>query len=244
MKTHQTFRTEMPAIALLAWLLLPQTGYSFYNPGTGRWLSRDPIGERGGDNRYTFVRNCSTVLRDPLGLEVSASACAKLVSQMDASNSTIQWFRKRMAAHKPPCKLKVKCECCTGGGSFKAGGKEGDAGTLLLCYGGANDIKQMTINYIHEMSHAYDSCYGLNADTCENRACTEIRAIISSGQCDDGSPWRRTSETKEDCVRRQAAENTSANPDWKCGDGKESVKKAWDRCYYTPKPEKPSVPRP
>jgi RHS repeat-associated protein len=30
-------------------------GYRYYNPGTGRWLSRDPIGEKGGLNLYGFV---------------------------------------------------------------------------------------------------------------------------------------------------------------------------------------------
>ena len=32
-------------------------GYRYYNASTGRWLSRDPIGEKGGANLYGFVRN-------------------------------------------------------------------------------------------------------------------------------------------------------------------------------------------
>lgn len=32
-------------------------GYRSYNPSTGRWPNRDPIGERGGMNLYGFVRN-------------------------------------------------------------------------------------------------------------------------------------------------------------------------------------------
>lgn len=36
-------------------------GYRSYNPSTGRWLSRDPIGEKGGLNLYGFVGN------DPIG---------------------------------------------------------------------------------------------------------------------------------------------------------------------------------
>jgi uncharacterized protein RhaS with RHS repeats len=34
----------------------------------GRWLSRDPIGERGGDNLYAFVENVPTMFMDFLGL--------------------------------------------------------------------------------------------------------------------------------------------------------------------------------
>lgn len=70
---------------LAAWLLLPQSAHSSYNPGTGRWLSRDPINEprlkalthkRGGFNRdeeknlYGFVRNGAVSFVDRLGQDV------------------------------------------------------------------------------------------------------------------------------------------------------------------------------
>jgi RHS repeat-associated protein len=32
-------------------------GYRYYDPGTGRWPNRDPIGQWGGDNLYGFVGN-------------------------------------------------------------------------------------------------------------------------------------------------------------------------------------------
>jgi uncharacterized protein RhaS with RHS repeats len=41
---------------------------AFYNPSTGRWLSRDPIEERGGRNSYAYVRNVTTSRHDRLGL--------------------------------------------------------------------------------------------------------------------------------------------------------------------------------
>ena len=34
-------------------------GYRYYDPSTGRWLSRDPAEERGGLNLYIFVGNNS-----------------------------------------------------------------------------------------------------------------------------------------------------------------------------------------
>jgi RHS repeat-associated protein len=43
-------------------------GYRYYNPNTGRWLSRDPKGERGGKNLYGFVRNAPISRTDYLGL--------------------------------------------------------------------------------------------------------------------------------------------------------------------------------
>jgi len=43
-------------------------GFRYYNPVTGRWPSRDPIGERGGMNLYGFVGNDGVNWWDYLGL--------------------------------------------------------------------------------------------------------------------------------------------------------------------------------
>jgi RHS repeat-associated protein len=57
-------------------------GYRYYNASTGRWLSRDPIGERGFNllgrikgtgeavNRYVFVANNAVGTFDPDGLKI------------------------------------------------------------------------------------------------------------------------------------------------------------------------------
>jgi len=42
--------------------------YRVYQPSTGRWVSIDPIGERGGLNLYGFVGNNPASRVDPLGL--------------------------------------------------------------------------------------------------------------------------------------------------------------------------------
>jgi RHS repeat-associated protein len=44
------------------------TLYRAYDPATGRWQSRDPIGESGGINLYGYVGNDPVSLIDPLGL--------------------------------------------------------------------------------------------------------------------------------------------------------------------------------
>ncbi|MCP5550455.1 MAG: RHS repeat-associated core domain-containing protein [Akkermansiaceae bacterium] len=44
-------------------------GFRYYNPQTSRWLSRDPIEEKGGSNLYAFVGNCAIISIDRLGLE-------------------------------------------------------------------------------------------------------------------------------------------------------------------------------
>jgi len=47
-------------------------GFRYYNSRTGRWASRDPIGEEGGANIYGFVENAPTEWIDPLGLALYA----------------------------------------------------------------------------------------------------------------------------------------------------------------------------
>jgi len=44
-------------------------GHRYYDPVTGRWPSRDPIGERGGMNLYEFLRNDGINWWDKLGLD-------------------------------------------------------------------------------------------------------------------------------------------------------------------------------
>ena len=45
-----------------------ESGFRFFSPGIGRWMSRDPIGEKGGGNLLCFIRNCPDTALDYLGL--------------------------------------------------------------------------------------------------------------------------------------------------------------------------------
>jgi len=55
-------------VGMLIWLATIQPGWSFYNPSTGRWLSRDPIGEQGGMNLVGIVKNEPIAKFDRFGL--------------------------------------------------------------------------------------------------------------------------------------------------------------------------------
>jgi hypothetical protein len=57
MRTFTITTTVTPTLALIAWLLVPQTAHCFYNSSTGRWINRDPLQERGGANIYSFIGN-------------------------------------------------------------------------------------------------------------------------------------------------------------------------------------------
>jgi hypothetical protein len=68
----QSSKTAALILALTALLLLPQVGQCFYNPNTGRWLSRDPIEENGEANLCGFIQNDPVSEIDPFGLAGSA----------------------------------------------------------------------------------------------------------------------------------------------------------------------------
>jgi hypothetical protein len=57
----------------LAWMALPASVAAFYNPSTGRWLSRDPVDEDGGFDLYGFVNNNPPNATDSLGLVIETS---------------------------------------------------------------------------------------------------------------------------------------------------------------------------
>lgn len=68
-------------------------GYRFYDPATGRWLSRDPIGERGGINNYSMVENDPVANIDFLGLkEIEVGRCeAYLFIGHSTKTNPIKW---------------------------------------------------------------------------------------------------------------------------------------------------------
>ena len=45
----------------------------WYDPGTGRWLSKDPVGIAGGLNQYEFCESNPVMFVDPTGLDGHSS---------------------------------------------------------------------------------------------------------------------------------------------------------------------------
>ena len=60
-------------------------GYRFYDPGAGRWLNRDPIGEEGGVNLYGMVGNDPVNAFDVLGQQGLVPDTAKLIIAGDVA---------------------------------------------------------------------------------------------------------------------------------------------------------------
>ena len=56
-------------------------GFRMYSPEMGRWISRDPIGEKGGANIYGFVNNNAITHLDILGLCIKACCSSELAAR-------------------------------------------------------------------------------------------------------------------------------------------------------------------
>jgi hypothetical protein len=83
-------------------------GYRYYDPNVGRWLSRDPIEEKGGLNLYGFVGNDTINYVDVLGLcELGRKVFLKVVAYLFESEGT----------HALGNELKKKLAKLTGAGT-------------------------------------------------------------------------------------------------------------------------------
>jgi hypothetical protein len=61
-------------VALLTYCFGLCNASAFYDPGTQRWMNRDPFEEVGGKNLFTFTRNNSVNGRDAFGLSSECDA--------------------------------------------------------------------------------------------------------------------------------------------------------------------------
>ena len=72
-------------------------GFRYYDPETGRWLNRDPIGERGGINLYGFVRNDGVSWWDLLGAKPWDEFDSPIAAFFDAAHHIAEEAKKSKA---------------------------------------------------------------------------------------------------------------------------------------------------
>lgn len=73
---------------------LSDFGYRFYRADVGKWLTRDPIGEDGGLNIYTFTENNPINLTDPKGLEVECKVKWNVPPKVEITDPDNPFFGK------------------------------------------------------------------------------------------------------------------------------------------------------
>ena len=96
----------MLLMVALVWLALLTSASAFYNPSTGRWLSRDPIGEEGGMSLYASVQNDPVRFWDFLGnkkVEINLQGdftVEATVAVTDVCNGGPLWFNVHVDAEQ------------------------------------------------------------------------------------------------------------------------------------------------
>ena len=178
-------------------------GYRFYSPAFGRWASRDPIGERGGDNLYSTAKNSLIVKWDIFGLFVSETTCEISTNTFFELNPEWKQLIKDAENGNPPCFLEISCSCC---GSRDKGTRIGteEGGTkrsrVTICYNNADSETDLVGTIAHELTHHLDDCGnmteydcgGLSSKEqyvcyCAQSICKEMRAYMQQGLCNDGA---------------------------------------------------------
>lgn len=160
-------------------------GYRYCSSSVGRWLSRDPLQERGGLALYCFVNNASISSIDLLGLRLGVSECQGHVRKLLAEDDTgVAILMKQIRDHKcrnpfPRC---AECPSCFGrANGYTAKG----AGFVILCANNQDSIATVKETLIHELVHSLDYCIAGYPDdeSCEFRICSEIKAYKADGSC-------------------------------------------------------------
>lgn len=108
-------------VALIALVVITEANaMRWYSPNTGRWLSRDPVGEKGGANLLSFKQNDMLGYIDPWGLEIknyrysefnppSGSFVVKLMPGISVGDKSFDGFQLHYhRSEDPPCPCSKK----------------------------------------------------------------------------------------------------------------------------------------
>jgi RHS repeat-associated protein len=155
-------------------------GYRYYDPVTGRWPSRDPIGEMGGINLYGFVGNNGVNRIDDLGL----ADCSKCNEGLEQAQQVYADEIKKLG--DKGCKVRFACKCCDDkdqAGEFGAdrgmfGPKK--TGEIIVCCRDDNNNADITVTVYHELIHALQNCKKRYRGKCKDSICREIQAYANS----------------------------------------------------------------
>jgi RHS repeat-associated protein len=84
--------------------------FRYYDPNVGRFLTRDPIGYRGGINLYAYVANNSANLHDPSGLQVRSDRNFRLddINPLTGRTYKAGLNRPRPKPYQPPDDVYVR----------------------------------------------------------------------------------------------------------------------------------------
>ncbi len=192
-------------------LRLVYYNHRYYHPIDGRWISRDPIHERGGNNLYAFVKNRPTHKTDYLGEQeaeksIGEEKCKELVQKSIASPPRrLKKVKSNMKEKK--CRLpRIYCLC---GGNGARATYYAHNNSISLWYNKIADTKDFYHSILHEYVHAFQYCKGMNGIDCEDQIARELEANYLDGRCEKQHPDK--GQLFDECVIRSAV---ASSYDW------------------------------
>ncbi len=137
-------------------------GYRYYDPVTGRWPSRDPIGERGGVNLYGMVGNRITNVFDILGLLPPEPVRGELPSGPFEPGLTLL----PPPGSIPPMVETYECECTVSGSCCCGEGPRFDIEGAGFAQGDKG-VDKAKIRRAAELAAELDAAQQCEGDDCE-----------------------------------------------------------------------------
>jgi hypothetical protein len=191
--------------------MLPLAAAAFYNSSTGRWLNRDPSGEKGDINTYSFVANRPPFAFDALGLwgdtvdspeqlqlmcdmtrhlppddqpsmdPLPKEKCAHAVDLMRHDKQIVAQLKKFKYWGGSCPTPNFECAECR----ICRGMFNPANNTFTICANQSDaDLRTM---FLHELGHALQDCGRDDYQDCRESLRRELDAYHAAGQCSDFS---------------------------------------------------------
>jgi len=150
----------------------------YYNPKTGRYLRKDPIGLRGGMNLFVYALNNPVSLIDPSGLRYSSEDCVALYNTLMDQLRILQSWRQAIGTGRPPTVPE----------GSRGWGEQGGSFLVVDCYLHFRDPGSQAVCVAHEMTHWREGHYieiippylrGDYAEYWNRRAVGEVEATAA-----------------------------------------------------------------
>jgi len=133
--------------------------YRYYDPNTGRWLSRDPIQEKGGLNLYGFVGNNAVNRWDVLGLRWEMGSWERTQAVRDKVKSQLDVLAQEIISEGKNAGVPLGCKTTSQNTQvlveFK---KKSDVAFASMYFTGFFALGGVSVNLVGSEEYSYDCC--------------------------------------------------------------------------------------